>query len=554
MTTQSNLPPFVPQGKLEEHPLPLLIAQILNARLSGMLRMEAEGTKPWIYFEDGFPAGVHAPKSSDYLGQVLRELGFIDDQAFNESLMRMAKEKRLQGQILLDMGKLDEKKLERGLSLQIARKISRLFALTSGSYDFFEDDELPLPLEPIPINPFALVYNAIRNTYKPDDLKKGLNPLIGRAVRISRMFVERGELFEFPPDDLADARLLEEFRLPQEYVRGVRSGPTSGMMMLMALLYCDMLETEEASFAQPMPGVAAPTAAPAAPPPPVAGPAPARAPHPGAGRAAQVETAGRAGARPVKAGGAQGSAVPPDLRAKIHAKFEQVKLADHYAVLEVPKDADLERIKKSFLMLAKVYHPDRVAESDDEELRHRMDLILSKINEAYQVLANPAGRQQYEQKQAQAGKAGGQGGAQQPRPEEARVQFQKGLIFMKKNDHTAAADAFRWAADLDPKNGDYQAHRHWVELLRSTEPAEVKLHNAKGELAAVVKNFPDAFWGYRFLALVLQKLGDQPGYQNHLMKAAKLNPKDVDCARELRLLQARKEKEDASRFFGLKLK
>jgi hypothetical protein len=551
MSITSNLPPFVPQGKLEERPLPLLIAQILNARLSGMLRIAAEGQKPWIYFEDGFPAGVHAPKSSDYLGQVLRELGFIDDAAFNESLMRMAKEKRLQGQILLDMGTLDEKKLERGLSLQIARKISRLFALTSGSYDFFEDDELPLPLEAIPINPFALVYNAIRNNYKPEDLKRGLNPLIGRAVRASRMFVERGGLFEFPPDDLADAKLLEEFRLPQEYVRGVRAGPTSGMMMLIALMYCDMLETEEASFAQPMPGVKA-SPAPAAP----AQPAPA-APDPGAGRAPQVETAARRGARPAQDTQGAGTAVPAALKEKINAKFEQVKTADHYGVLEVPKDADTERIKKSFLTLAKVYHPDRVADSGDEELRHRMDVILSKINEAYQVLSNSSGRAQYELKQAKEQAkpgAGGPGGAQQPRPEEARVQFQKGLVFMKKNDLTAAAEAFRWASELDPKNGDYPAYRHWADLQRSTEPAEVKLLNAKGELATVIKAFPEGFWGYRFMALVCQKMGDVQGYQTHLVKAAKINPKDVECARELRLIHTRKEKEAASRFFGLKLK
>ena len=547
MSTTSNLPPFVPQGRLEERPLPLLIAQILNARLSGMLRLEAEGQKPWIFFEDGFPAGVHAPRSSDYLGQVLRELGYIDDAAFNESLMRLAKEKRLQGQILLDMGKLDEKKLARGLALQIARKISRLFALTSGSYDFFEDDVLPLPLEAIPINPFALVYNAIRNTYKADDLKKGLNPLIGRAVRASHQFVERGDLFEFPPDDLADAKLLEEFRLPQEYVRGVRSGPTSGMMMLIALMYCDMLETEEASFAQPMPGArAAASPAPQAP----------AVPHPGAGRAPQVEAAGRRGAKPAQAG-ATGTAVPAALRDKINAKFEQVKTADHYGVLEVPRDADGERIKKSFLTLAKVYHPDRVADSTDEDLRHRMDVILSKINEAYQVLSSSGGREQYEQKQAQE-KAKPGGGAQgpggQPRPEEARVQFQKGLVFMKKGDLTAASEAFRWASELDPKNGDYPAYRHWVDLQRSTEPAEVKLHNAKGELAAVIKAFPEGFWGFRYMALVCQKLGDEQGYQNNLMKAAKLNPKDVDCAREIRLIGLRKEKEAASRFFGLKLK
>ncbi|MBN2496553.1 MAG: DnaJ domain-containing protein [Deltaproteobacteria bacterium] len=527
---------FALSGELAEAPLPMLIARVLDEKLTGMLHIEADGASHWIYFEEGFPAGVHAPKSQDFLGSVLRELGYLDDAAFNESLMRMAKTKQLQGQVLLEMGAIDDEKLERGLSLQLARKLTRLFAYREGQYSFAEGEELPPPMDPIRVNPYGLIYNGIKNTYNAEDLKKGLAPLVGRACKVSRLFVQRGELFEFPSDDLADARLLEEFRLPQEFVRGARSGPTAAMMMLLTLQFCNMLEMEEASFAQPMPGIQAPRAAqasaPAAPARPAARPAQSPGSAPAAARSAETST------------------VSDELRGKITEKFEQIKAADFWGVLEVEKDADSERLKRSFLTLAKVYHPDRVANSGDEELKHRMDVILSKINEAYQTLVDPNARAKYKHDDHTPAEPG----KREPRPQEAKIQYQKGIVYFRKRDYMKAAEAFRWAADLDPKNGDYPAYRIWCDYLRGEEPEETKIQNARADLLAVSQTFPDGFYAYRFLSMIYQKLGDNDNYGRMLQKAYKSNPNDHETSRELRLFKSRQEKDSKRSLFGLRRK
>jgi curved DNA-binding protein CbpA len=534
------LPAYTQKGDLEEMPLPVLIAHLLDEKMTGMLRIESEDTKPWIYFEDGFPAGVHAPQSQDFLGTVLRELNMIDDGAFNESLMEMAKTKQLQGEILVKKGSLEGDQLERALSLQLARKLSRLFALRTGTYEFFEDEELPPPMEPIRVNPYALIYNGIKNAYKADDLKKGLAILIGRSCKVTGKFVERKDLFEFPPEDVADADLLRDYRLPQEFVRNTKSGPTAGMMMLMALMFCGMLELEEADFASPIKGKGAAPKRPAARPAAQAARRPAAGARPG-GASPRPTSPGQSAAAQAK------SNISPELLKKIDFKFEQVKGGNHWQVLEVEKEADTARIKKSFISLAKVYHPDRVSGAGDEDLAHRMDVIFAAINEAHDTLIDPNRRAEYDKKSESRGKG-------EQRPEEAKFQFGKAMVFFKKKDYVKAMECARWAVDYDSKNGDYQALKVWLEFLREEEgPIAERRNKCKDALIDIGKAFPDSFLTFKFLAQVSKDLRDDKGYFRALKLAYQCNPHDVDVARELRLLKIRKEKEDKKGWLRKKL-
>ncbi len=70
---------------------------------------------------------------------------------------------------------------------------------------------------------------------------------------------------------------------------------------------------------------------------------------------------------------------------------------DYYATLGVAKDASTDDIKKAYRKLAHKYHPDK-GKGDDAKFK--------EVNEAYQVLSDPAKRQQYDQ----FGAAGGPNG------------------------------------------------------------------------------------------------------------------------------------------------
>ena len=531
---------FKTEGNLGTSPLPLLFAQILDEKLTGLLHIEAQDVKYWVYFDEGFPAGVHNPKSQAYLGSVMREIGFIDDATFNQSLMLMAEQKKLQGQILLGLGAIDDKQLDKALSLQLARKLSQMFTLKEGSFRFAEDEDLPPPQEPIRINPYSLIYNAIRSNYEIGDLKKGLAGLVGKSVKVSRKFVERGALFEFPEEDLADAKILEQFRLPQEFAKAAKCGPTAAMMLLLTLEYCNMLELEEPDFSVPITGIAHKRPAPKATPPPPSAPS---SPRPG-----QQHKPGNT----TPPASSTVSNISKELLEKINEKFEQIRDAEPWEILEVEREADGDRLKKAFLTMAKVYHPDRVANCQDEEITHRVDMIITKINESYQILADPHARMAY---MAEKGRSKKPGEPSKPRPEEAKIQFQKAMVFFKKKDLAKAAECLRWAADMDPEDGDYLAWRHWVDYLRSTDPQDVKFDKVKGDLLALTKAKPDSFHAARFLSMLFKKINDKANYERFLVKAHKLDKHDVETARELRLFRARKEKaESKGKFLGIRFK
>ena len=79
---------------------------------------------------------------------------------------------------------------------------------------------------------------------------------------------------------------------------------------------------------------------------------------------------------------------------------------DFYSILEIPKDASDQDVKKAYRKLSLQYHPDRNSSPDaDEKIR--------KINEAYETLSDTEKRRMYDLGPSQGGFPGfpgGQGG------------------------------------------------------------------------------------------------------------------------------------------------
>src|SRR3954462_13083844 len=100
-----DLPPPTADGTFAKTPLVQVLVYVLERGLTGTLEVaHPDGTWASFLVIEGLLAKGRTSEPIAYLGNTLRELGYIDDGALNASLAAMAKERKLHGQILLELG------------------------------------------------------------------------------------------------------------------------------------------------------------------------------------------------------------------------------------------------------------------------------------------------------------------------------------------------------------------------------------------------------------------------------------------------------------------
>ena len=68
-------------------------------------------------------------------------------------------------------------------------------------------------------------------------------------------------------------------------------------------------------------------------------------------------------------------------------------MPDYYKILEVPPTASMGEIKRSYHRLARLHHPDLN--------QHALDIHIKRLNQAYEIIGNPAKRARYDAQRAE---------------------------------------------------------------------------------------------------------------------------------------------------------
>ena len=264
-------PPSGPtaQGSFAKTPFPHLLVYALERALTGTfeLHVGAQSVATMLVIQ-GVPAKLRTTDGVHFLGDVMAELGLVSPEAVKASQERMAESPRLQGQILKELGAVDDARLEAGVRAQLDRKIEHLFALPAETVFSYYDGVDALQRyggPPTPIDPFPALWRGVRQAPAWEHVDATLRRVGSSAVRIGPS--AQLDRFQFTRVEGGALDLLRQRPMRvTDLANSKVVGPSVAQLLVYVLVITKQVDlVETPSMRVP---AAAPAGAPGAPPSP----------------------------------------------------------------------------------------------------------------------------------------------------------------------------------------------------------------------------------------------------------------------------------------------
>jgi curved DNA-binding protein CbpA len=184
----------------------------------------------------------------------------------------------------------------------------------------------------------------------------------------------------------------------------------------------------------------------------------------------------------------------PELNISLEDYLERVEKAETlYEILGVERHAKIAEIKHAYFGMAKLFHPDRFHREEVAKLR-RIQMAFTEIAHAYETLKNNDSRQNYdfklekEQEYRKKRKDAGQAEATSPQDrqaEEGLDSFEKAMEALSDEEFAAAAGHLSRAVHYSPQNALFHAYFGYA-----LSQLDKQHHKAEAELQTAVKLDP----------------------------------------------------------------
>jgi DNA-binding response OmpR family regulator/tetratricopeptide (TPR) repeat protein len=549
-------------GTLKRVPFARVLRRLYTQRASGSLLMLRESTKKIVSFVDGYPVSVRSNVLGETLGQILLGQKSISGQALAESVARLQKEKRHQGEILVEMGALSPFNLSRALVEQVEAKLFEIFSWREGQFMFKEGDAPPKEALRLGRPPAALILEGIRRHYDSSRQVAVLEGFVGHYVTLNADPMLRLQEMTSDPTELDFIRQIDGSQRLEAILDRAAIPRDKARLLLVALSEAGMIAPADAPIRRTG---ATPTPAPAPAPP-------AGAPGSGGEESVDIELSGGReqdgdgdqegdgeqdgdGEDLVEVSRSAGSApkTMPLGVGQLSMVVQTVRTQDYFWALGVERAASSEQVDHAYEALAQTFHADRYRTSPDDDRRMAQE-IFDRLSEAHRVLRDPSRRRAYAERLdhpdkktdrplLSSGDAGGSGvGApgnlNSAGNAAARAFYDSGMEHLKARRHHEAVEAFRQAARLVPGEADYRAALGW-SLFREA-PVDARAGRAAlAELRRAVQIDGSNRRALHYLANFYAETGQADRAIEELEKVLKIDPASTEAADQLRRLRGR---------------
>lgn len=226
--------------------------------------------------------------------------------------------------------------------------------------------------------------------------------------------------------------------------------------------------------------------------------------------------------------------------AALRAAAQKLLTVDYFAMLGVSRTATPDAVKTAFVEAVKAWHPDR-APAGLDDVKPLFGKVFARLELARVTLSDAERRARYIEdlkKPATTATPGDLSSA------EATLELRKAEVLLKKNDTAQAEQHLKRALQIAPGHIECQTLLVWLQAKPDSSPD--RLRELVGELDRLIERDGKAERAYFYRGQLHKRLERSKEALADFVRAAELNPKNVDAVREVRIYKMRQERAGAS--------
>jgi tetratricopeptide (TPR) repeat protein len=472
------------KGSLKDYSLPKIMVSLHNRKATGTLEVSTNLFTKKVFFVSGDAIFAASTCEDDRLGEMLLKAGKINLEQYEKSVELLKKTKKRQGAILVELGYLTPKDLFWGVKYQVKEIILSLFLLEDGEYEFIPDKVPDDEVITLKMSLGQLLYEGVKRIDNWTRIQREM-PSMDTVLVLSSDPLSLFQEVTLSSDEKEVLSLIDGRRTVKDILNISKLGSFKALKTLYILYSLGILVEKVAEPAEEPP----------------------------------VEEV------------LSENSIDADVQAfiaEVEELYSKLDSLSEHELLNVEPGADNKTIKRNYYQLAKRYHPDKYYTLEVEGLKEKLTQIFDAITKAYNSIVANATEAQEEVSNREE--------TDTPEPNEIRAlnQFKRGVHEYKEGNYWTAADAFRWATRLDPKNPKYWSHLS-IALIKLPN----RLKQAEEALLEAIKLDPFNPHYYATLGQIYIKAGLKKRAKKQFEQALKIDPSNEKARKGLKILEQR---------------